>query len=127
MALKKKLRAKVKATGNSMLESSPNLLRTNTHKGCSDVLNTMDYNYILRSVIRRDNYSVVKWSWFDQQVRNTLLCSRMISRKLVNHTKIGMAIGRLLDMICTICFHEEEYWIYIIILPYIESGKPWIR
>ena len=68
MALKKKRGAKLKAKGcaegryycmfNNMLESSSDLLRTNTHKGCS-VLKATDYNYKLRSVIgREDNHSV---------------------------------------------------------------------
>ena len=109
MALKRKRGAKVKAKGcaegcyhcmfNNMLESSPDLLQTNTHKGCS-VLNATDYNYKLRSVIGRENkYSVTKWTWFDQQVRDTFLCSWMISQKPVDHTNIGKAIGRLLDVV----------------------------
>ena len=60
MALKRKRGAKLKAKGctegryhcmfNNMLESSSDLLRNNTHKGCS-VLTATDYNYKLRSVI----------------------------------------------------------------------------
>ena len=38
---------------NNMLESSSDLLQTNTHKGCS-VLTATDYNYKLRSVIGRE-------------------------------------------------------------------------
>ena len=60
MAPKRKRGAKLKTKGyaedryhrmfNNMLESSSDLLRTNTHKGCS-VLTATDYNYELRSVI----------------------------------------------------------------------------
>ena len=32
-------------------------------------------------------------------MRDTFLCSWMISRKLVDHTNIGRAIGRILDMV----------------------------
>ena len=72
MALKKKLGEKLKGKECSegwyhhmfknLLESSSDLLRTNTHKGCSAV-NATDFNYILRSAIgREDNYSVTKWT-----------------------------------------------------------------
>ena len=40
-----------------------------------------------------------KWTWFNKQVRDTLLCSWMVSRKLVDHTNIGRAINRLLDVV----------------------------
>ena len=73
MALKRKRGAKLKAKGctegryhsmfNNMLESSSDLLRNNTHKGCS-VLTATDYNYKLRSVIgQEDNYNVRVWTW----------------------------------------------------------------
>ena len=41
----------------------------------------------------------MKWTWFNKQVRDTFLCSWMISRKLVDHTNIGRAIGCILDMV----------------------------
>ena len=89
ISLKRKRGAKLMAKGytegryhrmfNNMLDSSSNLLQTNIHKCCS-VLKAMDYNYKLRSVIgREDNCSVTKWTWFDKQVRDTFLCSWMIS------------------------------------------------
>ena len=73
MSLKRKRGAIFKAKGctegryhrifNNVLESSSDLLQTNTHKGCC-VLNATDYNYKLRSVIgREDTYSVMKWTW----------------------------------------------------------------
>ena len=84
---------------NNMLESSSDLLRTNTHKGWF-VLTATDYNYKLRSVIgQEDNYNVTKWTWFNQQVRDTFLCSWMISRSLVDFSNIGRAIGQLLDVV----------------------------
>ena len=81
MSLKRKQGAKLKARGcaegryhcifNNVLESSSDLSRTNTHKGCS-VLKSMDYIYKLRSVIgREDNSSVTKWTWFNKQVCDT--------------------------------------------------------
>ena len=100
-----KLKAKGCAEGryhrmfNNMLESSSDLLQTNTHKGCS-VLTDTDYNYKLRSVIgQKDNYNVTKRTWFNQQVRETFLCSWMISRSLVDFSNIGRAIERILDMV----------------------------
>ena len=84
---------------NNVLESSSELLQSNTHKGCC-VLNTTDYNYKLRSVIgQEDDSKVTKWTWFNKQVCDIFLCSWMISRKLVDHTNIGRAIGRILDMV----------------------------
>ena len=70
MSLKRKRGAKLKAKGcaegryhrifNNVLESSSDLLRSNTHKGCC-VLNATDYNYKLRSVIgRKDDSKVTK-------------------------------------------------------------------
>ena len=76
MSLKRKRGAKLKEKGcaegryhrifNNVLESSSDLLRTKTHKGCS-VLNATDYNYKLRSVIgREDDSKVMKWTWFNK-------------------------------------------------------------
>ena len=65
------------------------------------MLNANEYNYKLRSVIgQEDESKITKWTWFNKQVRDTLLCSLIISRKLVDHTNIGRAIGRLLDLVC---------------------------
>ena len=84
---------------NNILESSSELLQSNTHKGCC-VLNTTDYNYKLRSVIGQEDYSkVTKWTWFDRQVRDTFLCSWILSQKLVDHTNIGRNIDRILDKV----------------------------
>ena len=109
MSLKRKQGAKLKAKWctegrydrmfNNVLESSSDLLQSNTHKGCC-VLNALDYNYKIRSVIgREDDYKVMKWIWFNKQVRDTFLCSWMISLKLVDHTNIGRAIGSILNMV----------------------------
>ena len=68
MTPKRKQGAKLKTEGcaegryhlmfNNMLESSSDLLQTNTHKGFS-TLTAIDYNYKLRSVIgQEDNYNV---------------------------------------------------------------------
>ena len=109
MSLKRKQWMKLKAKGcaednyylifNNGLTSSSDLLQSNTHEGCC-VLNTTDYNYKLRNVIRQENdFKVKKWIWFNKQVCDTFLCSWMISRKLVDHTNIGRAIGRILNMV----------------------------
>ena len=68
MSLKRKQGTKLKAKGcvegryhrifDNVLESSSNLLQTNTHKGCC-VLNTADYNCKLRSVIGQEKNSKV--------------------------------------------------------------------
>ena len=83
---------------NNILTSNSDFLQSHTHKGCC-VLNTTEYNYTLRNVIgQKDEYKVIKWTWFNKQVRDTFLCSWMISQKLVYHTNIRRAIGRLLDL-----------------------------
>ena len=82
MSLKRKQRMKLKAKGcaegcyhhifKHVMKSSPNLAQPNTHKGCC-MLNTTDYNYKLRSVIgREDESKVIKWTWLNKQVRDTL-------------------------------------------------------
>ena len=84
---------------NHVLLSNSDLLHTNTHKGCC-LLNANKYNDKIRSVIGREYLSkVTKWTWFNKQVRDTLLCLWMVSRKLVDGSNIGRAIGRLLDLI----------------------------
>ena len=66
MFLKRKERAKLKAKGcaeghyhqifNNKMESSLDLVQSNTHEGCC-MLNTIDYNYKLRSVFGREDDS----------------------------------------------------------------------
>ena len=107
--MKRKRRMKLKAYSpkegkyhlmlNNVLPSDSNLLQINTHKGCC-MKNAIKYNYELRSVIgQEDESKVIKWTWFNKQVRDTLLCSWMISRKLVDHINIRRAIGRLLNLL----------------------------
>ena len=48
---------------------------------------------------QEDEYKVTEWTWLNKQVCNTLLCSWMVSQKLVDHTNIGRAIGCLLDLV----------------------------
>ena len=109
MSMKRKRRMKLKAYSpeenkyhlmfNNVLSSNSDLLQRNTHKGCC-ILNANKYNYKLRSVIEQEDGSkVTKWTWFNRQVRGTLLYSWMILRKLVDHTNIGRAIGRLLNLV----------------------------
>ena len=89
MSLKRKRRMKIKSNSheedtyhimiNNVLTSDYDLLQSNTHKRCC-VLNTTEYNYKLRSVIRqKDESKVTKWMWFDKQICDTLLCSWIIS------------------------------------------------
>ena len=71
----------------------------NTCKGCC-LLNANEYNYKLRSLIgQEDESKVTKWTWLNKQVHDTLFCSWMISRKLVDGTNIGRAIGRVPDIV----------------------------
>ena len=109
MSLKRKRRMKLKANNhtenkyhlmfNNILSSDADLLQTNTHKGCC-MLNVNEFNYKLRSAIgQEDESKVTIWTWFNEQVHDTLLCSWMISHKKVDHTNIGRAIGRLIDLI----------------------------
>ena len=85
MSLKRKRRMKFKAKGcveghhhltfNNVLISSSKLLQSISHKGCC-VLDTTDYSYKLRNVIRReDDSKVTKWTWFDKQVCDKYSCS----------------------------------------------------
>ena len=84
---------------NDILPSDSDLLCTKTHKGCC-LLNTNEYNYKLRSVIGQENVSkVTKWTWFNKQVRDTLFCSWMVSRQLVDGSYIWRASGLLLDLV----------------------------
>ena len=86
---------------NNVLYSDSDLLYTNTHKGCC-LLNVNEYNYKLRSIIGQDDVSKVKkWTWFNEQVHDTLFCSWMVSRKLVDSSNIGRAIECLLDLVYT--------------------------
>ena len=109
MSLKRKQRTKLKVSSpeedkhhlmfNNVLPSDSDLLYTNTHKGCW-LLNANEYNYKLRSVIgQEDESKVTKWKLLNKQVRDTLLCSQIRSRKLVDHTNIGRAIGHLLSLV----------------------------
>ena len=109
MSLKRKQETKLKTKGcvegcyhcifNNVLESSSDLLQTNTHKGCC-LLNATGYNCKLRSVIRQEEDSeVMKWTCFNKQVCDTFLCLWMISRKLVDQTNIERAIKCILDMV----------------------------
>ena len=88
MFLKRKQRVKLKAKGcvkgsyhyifNHKMESSSDLVQSNTYECCS-MMNTTDYNYKLSSVIGRENDSTPnKRTWFDKQVQATLLWSWMI-------------------------------------------------
>ena len=86
---------------NNVVPIDSDLLHTNTHKGYC-MLNTNEHNCKLRSVIgQEDESKVTKWTWFNKQVSYTLLCSWMISLKLVDHTNIGRAIGYLLLLVDT--------------------------
>ena len=61
------------------------------------MLNTMDYNYKLISLLRQEDDSTTnKWTWFNKQVHDTFLYSWMISRALVNYTNTLRAIGCIL-------------------------------
>ena len=60
---------------NHKVESSLDFVPTCAHAS-SYVMNTIDYNYKLRSVIgREDDLTAKKWSWFDTQVCATFLWS----------------------------------------------------
>ena len=111
MSLKRKRRTKLKTKGcvencyhrifNHILESSSNLVQSNTHKGCC-VLDATNYNYKLRSVLGGEDYSkAIKWTWFNKQVCDTFLCSWIIPQVLVDYTSMRRAIGRKLDKVCT--------------------------
>ena len=84
---------------NNVLTSDSNLLWSNPNRGCC-MLKEIEYNYKLRSVIWQEDASkATKWMWFNKQVCDTFICSWMISRKLVDHTNIGRAIGHLLNLV----------------------------
>ena len=88
MSMKRKQRTHLKARSpeqdeyhlmfNNVLPPDSDLLCNNTHKGYY-LLNTNEYNYKLRSVIgRADESKITKWTWFNKQIRDTLLYSWMM-------------------------------------------------
>ena len=48
---------------------------------------------------QEDESKVTKQTWFNKQVCDTFLSSWTLSRKLVDHSNIGRAIGSLLNMV----------------------------
>ena len=67
----------------------------------SYLINILDYNYKLRGVIgREDDFTTNKWKWFNTQVHDTFLWSRIISQALVDYTDMGRAISHILDNLC---------------------------
>ena len=114
---------------NNVLSSDSDLLCTNTHKGCC-LLSVNEYNYKLRSVIGQEDVSqVTKWTRSNKQVHDTLFCSWMISRKLVDGSNIGRAIGHILDLVYAPSGsgNEKYCWIYHIILSYLNGDEFWIK
>ena len=106
MFLKRKGSGKVKAKGcaegqyhqnfNHELELSSDLVPSCTHAN-SCVMNAMNFNYKLRSVIGRKTYFTTnKRTWFGAQVCATLLWS-WISLSLVDYTDMRGIISRILD------------------------------
>ena len=138
MFLKRKRRPKLKAKGctegsyhwicNHKIESSLDLIQSNTHKGCS-MLNTTDYNYKLRSMLgRKDDSTTNKLTWFNKQVRDTFLCSWMISQALVDYNNIGRAIGCILDEVyATSVSMRDSIESTILLFSYINGITPGIR
>ena len=62
------------------------------------VMNALDYNYKLRNIIgQEDDCTVNTWKWFDTQVRDRFLLSRMISWSLVDYNTMRRVIGYILD------------------------------
>ena len=60
---------------NHRIESSSHLVQSCAHKGCC-MMNAMDYNHKLRSIIGpEDDFTANKWIWFDKQVCATFLWS----------------------------------------------------
>ena len=60
----------------------------------------MNYNYKLRSVFgQKDDSKATKWTWFNKQVRDTFLCSWIISRALIDYTNMGRAMGYTFDKV----------------------------
>ena len=73
------------------------------------MMDTMDYQYKLRSVIgREDDFIANKWTWFDKQVHTTFLWSRMISRALIDYTDMGRIIGCILDNVHAPCVSMND-------------------
>ena len=117
MFLKRKRRAKLKAKGcaegryhqifNHKMESSSDLIQSNTHKGCR-MLNIMDY-YKLRNVLEyEDDSTINKWTWFNKKVCDIFLCSCIISQALVDYTDMGRAIGCILDDVYALSVSKRD-------------------
>ena len=113
---------------NHKMETSLNLVQSNTHKGCS-MLYTTDYNYKLRSVLgQEDDSTANKWTWFNKQEYDTFF---VFTEDI---TGIGWLHQNMKSYwlytwwgICTVCVNGGQYWIHIIIFPYINSNTPRIR
>ena len=66
------------------------------------MLDTTDCNYKLRSESGlEDNSTATRWTRFNKQVRDTFLCTRVISRALVDCANMETAIGCILDKVYT--------------------------
>ena len=107
MLLKRKESVKVKTKGcekgyyhqefNHELEPNLHLVTSCIHVGSYE-MNTLNYNYKLRSVFGlEDDFATSMWRWFDTQVCNTCLWSWMISWSLVDYTDMGRIVGCILD------------------------------
>ena len=84
---------------NHKVESNSHIVSSYALVG-SCLTNAMDYNfnYKLRSVVgREDDFTANKWTWFDIQVRATLLWIWMRSQALVDYTNMGRIIDGILD------------------------------
>ena len=72
-------------------------------------MNTLDYNYKLRSVIGQvDDFAANKWNRFDTQVCDIFLWSWMISRVLVDYTGMERIIGHIIDNVYTLSVSTKE-------------------
>ena len=89
MFLKRKQSTKIKAKGcaegnyhqkfNHEVESGSHLVTSCFYAG-SYVINVLNQNYKIRSVIgREDDFTANKWKWFNTQVHDTFLWSWIIS------------------------------------------------
>ena len=93
---------------NHKVESSLHLVPSCSLMG-SCMMDTMDYNYKLRSVIgREDDFKANKWTCFDKQVHATFLWSWIISQALVDYTNTRRIIGCILDDVYATCVSMDN-------------------
>ena len=79
------------------------------------------YFYIINRITLEEDYQAI---YAPTATTKSDYLTKTIDGELIDINKSHWAHTRY--GICTICVNEGEYWIYNLILPYINSSTPWI-